>query len=313
MSLLDRIKSRVAPAQRRAPVEEDAALPTHAPVPPAFDPAVISRQLMDIAKSVSRNESVAREAQRFENNSRGEQNWDRDNLLHRLAVKYKPSKRQHNYIKHYWLHFAPVREQVKSFVEIGVQTPGSMMMWEEFFPNATIYGIDIDEKCREFAGGRRQIVIGDQKNEAFLRDFIDRTGGQFDVIVDDGEHSEAAILTSFCWLFPAMSTHGIYAVEDLIDLRNALRFFRSLEKHINYWPKDYPGMDWPYLYTFDEAANWLDRNVVGLHFYRYLCLVNRGFNPEDNPYLHKVRHPDWPGSHNAAFVAAQRAAAERRK
>jgi hypothetical protein len=270
----------------------------------------ITEQVLAAARLVAKDDPT-RDTLRFENNPGGEQVWNQDVLLHRLAVKYHPSKRQQDYIRHYALHFTPIREAVTRFVEIGVQTPGSLLMWEEFFPNATIYGIDIDEKCREFTGGRRQVVIGDQKDEAFLRHFIETTGGEFDIVVDDGEHSEAAILTSFAWLFPALSSHGIYAIEDLLSHRNVLSYLRTLEEHINYWPEDYPGMDWPYLYTFDDAAaSWLDRNVVGLHFHRHLCLVNRGFNPEDNRYLHKERHPDWPGSHNKAFLAQLAAARE---
>lgn len=255
----------------------------------SFDPTVITAQLLEVAQALGPTEAAGRATGRFINEDEDEKNWNQDNPLHRLAVKYKPTKRRHNYIKHYHAHFGPIREDVKRFVEIGVQTPTSLQMWEEYFPNATIYGIDIDEKCLAFTGGRKKVVIGNQRDRAFLGRFIDMTGGGFDIIVDDGEHTGAAILTSFCCLFPVMSSHGIYAVEDLVDLRNVLKFFLTLEQHINYWPKGFPGKDWPYLHAFDDAASWLDRNVVGLHFYRYLCIVNRGFNPEDNPYLRRDR------------------------
>lgn len=264
----------------------------------SLDFSAAKRDLVTAVRLVSKNEDDDRQARRFVDIAEGEKQWNQDSLLHRLAVKHQPSKKMHNYIRHYALHLTPIREQVRNFVEIGVQRPNSLLMWEEFFPNATIHGIDIDPRCSEFSGGRRQVHIGDQKDTQFLRQFVEATGGGFDVVVDDGEHSERAILTSFAWLFPALSSHGIYCVEDLIQTPNARRLFRSLEEHINYWPLHYPGGDWPYLCEFDPGASWLDRNIVGLHFYRYLTVINRGFNPEDNPYLRKDRPAHWPGSHN---------------
>ncbi len=72
----------------------------------------------------------------------------RDNLLEKLGEKYLPSKRMHNYLIYYWMHFRDIRLEVKSVLEIGIQTDRSIRMWEEFFPNAIIYGIDIDPKCK---------------------------------------------------------------------------------------------------------------------------------------------------------------------
>src|SRR5262249_38424110 len=143
--------------------------------------------------------------------------------------------------------------------------------------------------CQAFSGGRRRVFIGDQKDPEFLHSMIAETGGGFDIVIDDGEHSEPAILKSFSVLFPALSDHGIYAVEDIENLPRVSSFFRELERCVNYWPQGFPQSNWQRLREFDDGATWLDRNVVGLHFYRYLCIVNRGFNPEDNPNLQKIR------------------------
>lgn len=252
--------------------------------PSRLDFSATKRDLAGAARIVS-NSRENRTAERFDPQWKAEAGWNQGSLLQRLAAKHAPSKRAHNYISRYALHFDPIREHVRSVVEIGVQRPNSLLMWEEYFPNATIHGIDIDPACKAFSGDRRQVHIGDQKDVGFLRHFIGLTGGNFDVVIDDGEHSEVAILTSFSWLFPSLQSHGIYAIEDLIYTPNARQIFRSLEEHINYWPRGFPGGDWPYLHEFDKAATWLDRNIVGLHFYRYLTIIDRGYNPEDNPYL----------------------------
>jgi len=217
-----------------------------------------------------------------------------DNLLSHLAERCGASKRMHGYMPHYHLHFAGRRERVSNVIEIGVQSRASVMMWEEYFPRATIHGIDIDPACKAFEGDRRRIHIGDQKETQFLRSILSAMDGPPDVIIDDGEHTEEAILRSFCTFLPAMSPHGIYAVEDLAANHPAVPFFLELEKSINYWPAGFPGQRWRQLWTFqnDERATWLDRNIAGLHFYRHLCIVERGFNPEDNPYL--IRSPGVP-------------------
>jgi len=59
-----------------------------------------------------------------------------------------------------WAHYFPIYEQWFSpyrgkdivFVEVGVQNGGSAQMWKHYFgKQAHIIGIDIDERCRQFA------------------------------------------------------------------------------------------------------------------------------------------------------------------
>ena len=88
---------------------------------------------------------------------------NRNNLLEKLGEKYSPTKRMHNYLVYYWTHFRDIHTEVRSVVEIGVQTDRSIRMWEEFFPNATIYGLDIDPKCKQFEGQEKDIYRGSKR------------------------------------------------------------------------------------------------------------------------------------------------------
>jgi hypothetical protein len=213
-----------------------------------------------------------------------------NNPLGELGEKYLPTKRLHNYLVHYWMHFRDVRFDVRKVVEIGVQTDRSIRMWEEFFPNATIYGIDIDPECRQFEGGRRRILIGDQADERFCARVIEETGGAIDIVIDDGSHLVEHQLKTFSLLFPAMSDHGIYVVEDtggcvedqeLVTV-NALK---GLIDSVMYWPKGFVPRDWPHLTKFPDEAKWADKNIIGIAFYRWIVFVMRGRNPQDNPFL----------------------------
>lgn len=207
------------------------------------------------------------------------------NDLEVIGEKHEPSKRGHDYLQHYWRHLRDRRESARKVVEIGVQTPRSVNAWAEFFPNATIYGIDIDEKCREFSEGRIDIHIGDQMDEAFLLDFVKKTGGDFDVVIDDGLHTPYSILKSFSYLYPALNDHGTYVIEDIERQPNTLNFINYLTSCVNYVPDDFNLAEWPGLSRFDESLPWLVHNTVGVACYRYIAFIDRGFNPRDNRFL----------------------------
>jgi hypothetical protein len=215
---------------------------------------------------------------------------DKHNLLEELGAKYLPTKRIHNYLPYYWMHFRDIRLEVRKVLEIGVQTDRSIRMWEEFFPNATIYGLDIDPACERLAGGRCEIFTGDQSDRVCLNRIVEQAGGYFDIVIDDGSHRVEHQLASFDFLFPRLSDHGIYVVEDTggcvgdpgLATVNALK---AIVDHVMYWPKGYRPEDWPHLDRFPGDAAWADKNAIGVAFYRWIVFVMRGNNPADNPHL----------------------------
>lgn len=214
------------------------------------------------------------------------------NLLEELGEKYKPTKRNHDYLKHYWRHLGDRRLEVRKFIEIGIQSDRSINMWEEFFPNARIYGIDIDPKCREYAGGRKEVFIGSQADKRFLAEVVERVGPGIDVIIDDGSHVAEHQIFTFDHLLPAMTENGIYVIEDTGGVvgdtgLKTVNVIKSLVDHIYYWPEGFNGGNWPFLSRFPETATWVDRNIVGAAFYRWIVFVMRGRNPQDNLFLRK--------------------------
>jgi hypothetical protein len=221
-----------------------------------------------------------------------------DNPLEQLGDKYLPTKRRHNYLVYYWMHLRDIRLDVRSVLEIGVQTDRSIRMWEEFFPNATIHGIDIDPACKQFEGDRIRIHIGDQADAEFLRRVAQSVADPFDLVIDDGSHLVSDQLSTFEVLFPAMSDHGIYVIEDtggvVGDFQlQTVRSLGTLVQDIMYWPAGFPPRDWPYLSKLPAEASWSAKNVVGIAFYRWIVFVMRGKNPEDNAFLMPME--DRPG------------------
>jgi len=204
--------------------------------------------------------------------------------LELLGDEYKPSKRNHDYLRWYDLQFSPLRQSARKVVEVGVETDRSIRMWEEYFPNAEIIGLDIAPHCKKFEGGRRRIFIGDQSNPGFLASVVAETGGEFDVVIDDGLHTPRSMMLTFAGLFPALKRGGVYALEDIIKQPGTVEFFCGLARGINHWPEGFPTPDWARIPAFADQ-DWLTTNVVGVAFYRYIAFITRGCNPEDNPNL----------------------------
>ncbi|NNE37607.1 MAG: hypothetical protein HKN08_04815 [Gammaproteobacteria bacterium] len=223
---------------------------------------------------------------------------DRDNLLEKLAEKYMPSKRTHNYLIYYWMHFRDIRLEVKSVLEIGVQTDRSIRMWEEFFPNAIIYGIDIDPECKQFEGGRRKIMIGDQSDYNFLHDVTQQSSETFDIVIDDGSHQIEHQLKTVDFLLPKISTHGIYVIEDTggcvgdYELRT-VNSLKTIIDNIMYWPDGFDPGNWAHLSNFPDETSWAAKNVIGIAFYRWIVFIMRGRNPQDNPFLTPMSSQDY--------------------
>ncbi|MEQ1717143.1 MAG: class I SAM-dependent methyltransferase [Hyphomicrobium sp.] len=121
----------------------------------------------------------------------------------------------HDYFPIYERHFATFRGTAPKMLEIGVQRGGSARLFADWLGAGTrITGVDIDERCRAHAvPGLIDIEIGDQTNTAFLGDLA-RKHGPWNIILDDGGHTDNQILTSFDVLFPHLAEGGIYLIED---------------------------------------------------------------------------------------------------
>ncbi len=126
-----------------------------------------------------------------------------------------------NYYAEYDFMFANYKDKPIRLLEIGVQGGGSLYTWKEFFPQAKITGIDIDELCRKYEGDSIKIYIGSQENSIFLKS-VESKEGPFDIVIDDGGHTMNQQITTFNILFPLLKEGGIYAIEDL---------------HTSYWPE----------------------------------------------------------------------------
>lgn len=152
-----------------------------------------------------------------------------------LGFKYKTDKSplvKHTYTPAYYKLFNPIRKKVKKVLEMGIGTPvnmkhssgdeyvvgASLRMWRDFFPNATIYGADIDPTAM-FKDKRIKTILCDQTKKEDIEKLIDKVGNDVDIFVDDGAHYIENQVFLCKTIMPLMKRGVLYFIEDVFHPR----------------------------------------------------------------------------------------------
>lgn len=137
-----------------------------------------------------------------------------------LAEKYYGSdgnRKPSIYLREYERLFGPIREHSIRLLELGVKCGASMFLWADYFPNATIVGLDIADKPKRFPAVQRvHFIQGSQDDPLALDRCAAAAGAPFDIIVDDASHIGRLSAASFAHLFPQhLKPGGFYVIEDI--------------------------------------------------------------------------------------------------
>ena len=102
----------------------------------------------------------------------------------------------------------------------------SARLWRKLAPRAELYEAEFDGKCVAHHQSlwdqlNIQTLVGDQGNNTVLDSWNKRTGGKYSIVIDDGSHRNADILTAFNRLWPEVRPGGLYFIEDLQVGRHA--------------------------------------------------------------------------------------------
>lgn len=148
--------------------------------------------------------------------------------LDSLASIYQPTKFGWRQGKMKYFHtgfqrFYPLwmeeyRRKKFKMLEIGLDTGMGSLLWKAYFPCAELWGLEYAASKAATAGASViNTVQGDQGDRDFLRTgFLEKSGGNFDMIVDDGGHHFEQQTASYEVLFDlALKPGGLYVIEDV--------------------------------------------------------------------------------------------------
>lgn len=138
--------------------------------------------------------------------------------LEDIGRKYNTDKVGHKFLPRYEERFGHRRHDKLTILEIGTWDGRSLRMWQEFFDQSKIVGMDINPEWIPDDDDPIKFVKGNQTN----KDDMDRVAahGPFDIIVDDGGHLPNEHIISFRHLWPYVNPDGWYAIEDCFSLFN---------------------------------------------------------------------------------------------
>jgi hypothetical protein len=131
-----------------------------------------------------------------------------------LSTGTDKSSRCHDFLGLYDRRMAHMRELSFTLLEIGVYHGASVQMWSEYFPNAKIVGLDINDECKKYETDRINIRIGDASRIDFLFSVVQEFG-QPSIAIDDGSHRWDHQISALHSLFPLLKPGGIFVMEDL--------------------------------------------------------------------------------------------------
>ena len=179
-----------------------------------------------------------------------------------------------HYFEVYDRHFARFRCKRVVVVEFGVSHGGSLQMWRKYFGRkATIYGIDIDPRCKKFESKRTKILIGDQEDRDFLRSIVAKTG-PIDVLIEDGGHTMGQQIATFEEIYPTMAEDGVFLIEDLhtsywADYGGAYRdpgtfieYAKNLTDQLNAHHSQQPELEVDDFTRTTKSMHWYDSIIV---------------------------------------------------
>lgn len=126
----------------------------------------------------------------------------------------------HSYLPLYQKLLINKKETANNILEIGIEHGGSIKLWNDFFINANIYGLDminINNVWTEIKNNDKIILytsIDAYDTTFFTTHFLDKNI-KFDLVLDDGPHSLESMKRFIQLYSQIIKDDGILIIEDI--------------------------------------------------------------------------------------------------
>lgn len=139
----------------------------------------------------------------------------------------------HCYISQYYCNeFSPKKEDEIKLLEIGIRQGYSHYLWDKYFTNGKIYGIDNGESgfdYTELLNKSRVITFNDNAySPYFCNTLLDN---YFDYIIDDGPHTVESQIKAVELYLPKLKIGGKLIIEDI----QSISFVDRIIKNAKNW------------------------------------------------------------------------------
>lgn len=151
----------------------------------------------------------------------------------------------HSYLETYEELFNKKRLTSRAILEIGIANGGSIKLWNDYFVNAIIYGLDImdmRDSLKDIINHYSRIKLKINV-DAYNMD-LDEFKQKFDIIIEDGDHSLPNQVKFINKYLPLLDDNGIMIIEDIQDIND-----------INILTKNTPDEYKKYIEVYDLRKN----------------------------------------------------------
>ena len=140
------------------------------------------------------------------------------------AILEYPSDKDtsHNYLSVYQKEFDKI-ENIK-MLELGVYTGGSLKLWQDFFINSEIHGLDDTKRNDDQIPGIMHWGRYEDLHTSFENNY-------FDYIINDSMHHAPEQIDAFNLYYPKLKSGGKFFMEDIPDMDNVAEIVKTLEGH----------------------------------------------------------------------------------
>lgn len=144
----------------------------------------------------------------------------------------------HSYIPVYEEILAPYRHTAKNILEIGLFNGASMLLWEQYFTNAKVHGIDCDDQPHGGLADLRPMIAEGTHNVHIMdgssEDQVEKEFGEtkWDVVIDDSNHLMVSQIKTVQIFKSKMNKGGIMVIEDPQELDKDRQVYLAMHDNV---------------------------------------------------------------------------------
>ncbi len=178
-----------------------------------------------------------------------------------------------HYFEIYHRHLAKFIGQKVDVLEIGIYSGGSLDLWRSYFgEHCNILGIDIEPACKVYERPGVSVIIGDQGNRKFWREFKENSDG-IDILIDDGGHTVEQQKVTLEEMLSHIRPGGVYICEDIHGDYNRFASFASgLVNELN-------RTNFTKTTVLESQITQFQSSIQSIHFYPFLLVIEKHLLP----------------------------------